>query len=311
MSLCRRPEDSIRNDHQAGKGESMKRKDKGRLWWWISILVIAVAGILAGYFSGMEQGRKEAEKPPVEKTPPPKKQPPPDQAPVAKGPVVIPDIKELTPPDEKTYCERIKQETQEYFRYLNGKGYVRHLGEGVDSYAQFKTILRKLSASLPIPAGEGIDSSIINDNIFLVFRVLDKNDFRLIRDILKNEGDNLEVTLDLFYRWLTLGIRCPDPEGIRPSQNALYHYAGFFLNTIGGRAYLFRRPMGLRLLCSYYSLLILQEADKKGRNTYGIDALPFIAPLAREIALYPDFRFKQTYLQNLAEMEKGYLKKRQ
>ena len=289
----------------------MKRKDKGRLWWWISILVIAVAGILAGYFLGMEQGRKEAEKPSVEKAPPPKKLAPPDQAPVAKGPVVIPDAKDLNPPDEKTYCERIEQEIQEYFLYLNGKGYVRHLGEGLDTYAQFKTMIRKLSAKLPIPAGEGIDSSIINDNIFLFFRVLDKNDFRLIRDILKNEGNTLEPTLDLFYRWLTLGTRCPDPEGIRPSQGTLYHYAGYFLNTIGGRSYLFRRPLGLRLLGSYYSLLILQEADKQGRNSYGIDVLPFIGPLAKEIAMYPDFRFKQAYVKNLEEMEKEYLKKRQ
>ncbi len=38
----------------------MKKKDKGRLWWWVSILVIGVAAILAGYFWGMEQGRKEA-----------------------------------------------------------------------------------------------------------------------------------------------------------------------------------------------------------------------------------------------------------
>jgi len=289
----------------------MKKKDKGRLWWWVSILVIGVAAILAGYFWGMEQGRKEAEKPAVEKAPPPKKQAPPEQAPVAKGPVVIPDIKELTPPDEKTYCERIEQEIQDYFKYLNGKGYVRHLSEGLDTHAQFKAMIRKLSARLPVPAGEGIDSSIINDNIFLFFRVLDKNDFRLIRDILKNEGEDLEPTLDLFYRWSTLGSRCPDPEGIRPSRDVLYHYAGFFLNTIGGRSYLYRRPVGLRLLCSYYSLLILQEADKQGRNSYGIDVLPFIAPLAREIALYPDFRFKQTYLKNLEGMEKEYLRKRQ
>ncbi len=281
----------------------MKKKDKGRLWWWVSILVIAVAAILAGYFWGMEQGRKEAEKPAAEKTPPPKKQQQPEQAPVAKGPVVIPDAKELKPPDEKTYCERIEQEIQDYFKYLNGRGYVRHLSEGLDTYAQFKAMSRKLSARLPIPAGEGIDSTIINDNIFLFFRVLDKNDFRLIRDIIKNEGEDLEPTLDLFYRWSTLGSRCPDSEGIRPSRDVLYHYAGFFLNTIGGRSYLFRRPMGLRILCSYYSLLILQDADKQGRNSYGIDVLPFIAPLAREIAMYPDFRFKQTYLKNLEEME--------
>jgi hypothetical protein len=289
----------------------MKRKSKGRLWWWISILVIAVAGVLAGYFLGMEQGRKETEKPPAEKALPPKKQAAPPEAPVAKGPVILPETKELKPPDEKTYCERIDQEIQGYFRYLNAKGYVKHLGEGLDTYAQFKTMIRKLSAKLPIPAGEGIDSTIISDNIFLFFRVLDKNDFRLIRDLLKNEEDTLEPTLDLFYRWLTLGSRCPDPEGIQPSQSVLYHYAGFFLNTIGGRSYLFRRSLGLRLLCSYYSLLILQEADKQGKNSYGIDVLPFIAPLTREIALYPDFRFKQTYLKNLEEMGKDYLKKRQ
>jgi hypothetical protein len=289
----------------------MKRKSKGRLWWWISILVIAVAGVLAGYFLGMEQGRKETEKPPAEKALPPKKQAAPPEAPVAKGPVILPETKELKPPDEKTSCERIDQEIQGYFRYLNAKGYVKHLGEGLDTYAQFKTMIRKLSAKLPIPAGEGIDSTIISDNIFLFFRVLDKNDFRLIRDLLKNEEDTLEPTLDLFYRWLTLGSRCPDPEGIRPSQSVLYHYAGFFLNTIGGRSYLFRRSLGLRLLCSYYSLLILQEADKQGKNSYGIDVLPFIAPLTREIALYPDFRFKQTYLKNLEEMGKDYLKKRQ
>jgi hypothetical protein len=293
------------------KGGNMKRRNKGRLWWWISILVIAVAGILAGYFWGMEQGRKEAEKPVAEKAPPPKKQAPQEEAPVVKGPVVMEDAKGLTAPDEKTYCERIEQEIQDYFKYLNGKGYVRHLSEGLDTHTQFKAIIRKLSAKLPIPAGEGIDSSIMNDNIFLFFRVLDKNDFRLIREILKNEGENLESSLDLFYRWSTLGNRCPDPQGIRPSRDVLYHYAGFFLNAIGGRSYLFRRPMGLRLLSSCYSLLILQEADKQGRNSYGIDVLPFIAPLTREIAMYLGFRLKQTYLKNLEEMEKDYLKKRQ
>ena len=289
----------------------MKRKSKGRLWWWISILVIALAGVLAGYFLGMEQGRKETEKPAAEKPLPPKKQEPSEQAPVAKGSVVFTETVELNPSEDQAYCARIEQQLQDYFRYLNAKSYVRHLGEGLDTHARFKTMIRKLSERLPVPAGEGIDSEIINDNIFFFFRVLDKQDFRLIRDILKNEGEILEPTLDIFYRWFTLGNQCHDPEGIRPSKSVLYHYAGFFLNTIGGRSYLFRRAPALRLLCTYYSLLILHEADKQGRNSYGIDVLPFIAPLAGEIALYPDFRFKQTYLKHLEDMEKEYLKKRQ
>ena len=264
----------------------MKKKSKGRVWWWISILLVALAGLLAGYFLGMEQGREEAEKAPLERTTPALKKEPPAEVPVAKGPVALPESKELQPLDDKTYCDRMEEEIKEYFRYLNQKGYVRHLGETPDTYARFRAMIGKLSARLPTPAGEGIDSEIINDNIFFFFRVLDKNDLTLIRHILKNEEETLEPTLDLFYRWLTLGDRCPDPEGIRPSQEVLYHYAGFFLNTIGGRSYLFRRPLGLRLLGGYYSLLILHEMDKQGRNSYGVDVLPFITHLSREIALY-------------------------
>ncbi|MGE5842821.1 MAG: hypothetical protein ACM335_11110 [Deltaproteobacteria bacterium] len=289
----------------------MKRKEKGRLRLWVFVLAMLAAGILAGYFFGMEQGRKDAEKPAAEKALTTKTQAPPEDVPVAKGPVVIPEDKELKSIDAKSYCERVEEEIQDYFKYLNGRNYVRHLTEGGDTYTRYKALIRKLSAKLPVPAGEGIDSLIMSENIFWFFRALDKNDFRLIRDILKNEAENLEPTLELFYRWAALGNRCADPEGIRPSSDLLYHYAGFFLNTIGGRSYLFRRSQGLRLLSSYYSLLILQEADQQGRNSYGIDVLPFIAPLAREISVYPDFRLKRTYLKNLEQMEKEYLKKRQ
>jgi len=127
----------------------MKQKDKGRLWWWGSILVIAVAAILAGYFWAWNRVGKRLKNRPFEKAPPPKKQAPPEQAPMAKGPVVILDAKELKPPDEKTYCERIEQETQDYFKHLNRKGYVRHLSEGLDTYAQFKTMVGSFPPGSP------------------------------------------------------------------------------------------------------------------------------------------------------------------
>jgi hypothetical protein len=107
-----------------------------------------------------------------------------------------------------------------------------------------------------------------------------------------------------------LGDRCPDPEEVRPSLDVLYYYAGFFLNTIGGRAYLFRRALGVRLLCSYYSLLIVHEADKQGKNSYGIDIFPFIAPLGKEILLYPNFHFTNDYILKLNELEKYYIQRR-
>jgi hypothetical protein len=78
------------------------------------------------------------------------------------------------------------------------------------------------------------------------------------------------------------------------------------LNTNGGRACLFRRSPGLRLLVTYYSILIIHRADKKGYNTYGIDIFPFIDSLRDEISRYPDFQFQKDYMEKLNEIESFY-----
>jgi hypothetical protein len=103
---------------------------------------------------------------------------------------------------------------------------------------------------------------------------------------------------------------CPDPEHFRPPLQVLYQYAGFFINTIGGRAYLFRRSPRFRLVMSYYCVLIIYEADKRGLNSYGIDLVPFIEPLRKEITHYPDFEFQEEYLYRLRRIQEDYLQKR-
>jgi hypothetical protein len=291
-----------------------ERGRRGRAWWWISILLIAIAAVLAWYFLAMEKGRKGGEtQTAVNRVPSGENKPAPAkaaEAPAAKVPVVSQEIVQQKPESEEDHCKRVEKDVRDFFDYLNTRDYVRHIEEGTDSYEHFKKILERLSAKLPIPAGEGVNSFLINENVFYLFRVLERKDLRLIKEIIVNESDTLEMNLDLFYRWISLGDRCPDPEGVRPSQTVLYHYAGFFLNTIGGRAYLFRRPLKLRLLGTYYSLLIIHEADKEGRNLYGIDPFPYIAPLVKEIQLYPDLRFRETYLANLESLEKYYSKRR-
>jgi hypothetical protein len=155
-----------------------------------------------------------------------------------------------------------------------------------------------------------MDPRIMTKNIFHFFRALDKNDLRFLKEIMRNEADTLDMNLDVFYKWFTLGDQCRDPEGLRPSLDVLYQYAGFFLNAIGGRAYLFRRPSEVRLLVTYYCLLIVHEADKRGKNSYGIDIFPEIEPLAREISFYPDFHFQNEYILQLTSLQNYYLNKR-
>ena len=295
----------------------MKRKARGRFWSWFLMLLLLVAAGLAGYFlhikrtdeaSRAEKKEFQASKriPSQAETTP---QPVPER-PAVKEAVLPKEAEKIRPAVEKDFCTKIEDDVLEFFRYLDKKTYIQGLQAEKGTYDRFKELLWKLSAQPPIPAGEALDPSLINRNIFHFFRLLDRDDLRLIKEILTQEADTLEMNLDIFFRWLMLGERCPDREGVRPSLDVLYQYAGFFLNSIGGRAYLFRRPLDLRLLISYYSLLIIHEADKGGKNSYGIDIFPEINALTKEITIYPGFQLQNEYIHQLAMLQNYYLDKR-
>jgi len=211
---------------------------------------------------------------------------------------------------KEDFCAQVEKNITEFFRYLDQKEYVRNPGSKIDTYTRFKKILNRLAARPPVPAGEGTDPAIIIKNVYHFYRVLDRKDLRLIRHIVTKEKETLEFNLEMFYRWVGLGNRCPDPEGIRPSMEMLYKYAGFFINTTGGRACLFRRSSDIRLLVSYYCLLIINEADKKGGNSSGIDILPYIEPIREEILLHPHFHFQSEYINKLDSLKRYYQSKR-
>ena len=78
-----------------------------------------------------------------------------------------------------------------------------------------------------------------------------------------------------------LGKLYPDPGQVRLPFDVMYRYAGFFLNTTGGRAYLFRRSVKLRLLLTYYSVLVVYQADRLGKNSYGAEYIPVYCTLKK------------------------------
>ena len=289
----------------------MKKRDRSWIGWLMAMILVAAAALLIGYHLGSEKGKKEhyALK---ETQPPPVTEEKDVELEVVRKPVTEePQSQERDefkhPLRQAISCDQIEEDIRDFFKYLNSKSYVRHLDEKMDTRVVFKELVDKFSRNPPIPAGEGIDTSIITKNIFYFFRLLDKKEIRLIRSIIRNEADTMEMNLDLFYQWFLLGAKCPNVEGLRPSLNTLYQYAGFFLNSIGGRSYLFRRPLGLRILVSYYSISIIHEADKQGKNSYGIDVFPHIAPLAKEIIHYPEFHFKNEYVQRLTKISNYYM----
>ena len=38
------------------RGVTMERREKGYKWYWVSLIVVAVAAILTGYLVGLERG---------------------------------------------------------------------------------------------------------------------------------------------------------------------------------------------------------------------------------------------------------------
>ena len=290
----------------------MGRRKKGNIWYWISLFCVAIAAVLTGYLFGLERGLVEWEAllnqrgPSVIIRSEGGQEPPP--TPMER--FAIEGAKPIRPSDLQETCSQIEENVLDFFRHLDQKDYIRGMDSQPDTFRVFRGIIRKLSSQPPIPAGEALDSFILYKNVFYFSRLLNDKEIRLLQEIIKHETDTLEVNLDSFYKWLSTGNRCPDKERIKPSMNVLYPYAGYLINSIGGRAYLFRRRVALRLLISYYCLLIIHEADKTGKNSYGIDIFPQIAMVREEMRYHDDFYFQKAYLQKLDELSNYYLQKR-
>ena len=92
----------------------------------------------------------------------------------------------------------------------------------------------------------------------------------------------------------------------RPSLKVLYKYSGFFLNTLAGRNYLLRRVPKIRVLATYYCVLILDKANDAKLNPNGIDIRPHIKLLLTDISNQSGFINKDQYLSELDQLDRKY-----
>lgn len=320
------------------------KKERSRIWKWLLIAAILLIAILSGYYLEtdnfpLREVLKEKEKKPlhVKESSPVKnttgldaqnekreQTAPGDEnkgealsGNELEGQIVRMEIKQPEPqigipsqPVTEDYCAKIDAQIHDFFIYLNGRDYIKKMGVDINSLNLYKKLLLALSSNPPVPSGEGLSAEIMNMNIFYLFRILDGEDMYFVKEVLRNEADNIEMNIDLFYRYFMLKDQCPDLENTRPAFQVLYRYAGFFLNTIGGRAYLYRRTTALRLLFTYYSIVVIHDADKKGKNDYGIDVFPAIETLIKEIGIFPDLRSQKEYISRLMEIKEYYADKR-
>lgn len=203
----------------------------------------------------------------------------------------------------------LREEVLMFCDYLDHQPYVASAGLDGGAYQNLLSLLSILSRNPPVISGETRDVYILVKNTAHFYRELKGKRIALIKEILTEEKDALEPLSELLYEWITTGISGRQPE-IGTSLKDLYIYASFFLDTLGGKAYLARRDSRTRILVRYYSILILDEANLKGLNHYGIDILPQAALLIDDISNQKGLEYRDRYLGRLKAIQEEYSRKR-
>jgi len=199
--------------------------------------------------------------------------------------------------------EEIERRVRAFFSYLDTREYVKAYELEGGTYLQYLGAVEELSAHPPKVAGETESLYEMLKNVSYFFRVLGKKRVLLAADMLKNEQDVMEPAMRVFYLWYT---GSSDKLKGRPSLPAMYAYASYLLDTYGGRSYLLRRDSRMRLLTTYYCVLVVDRANDQQMNPNGVDIRPLIASTARDMRRQTGLAYQKQYLGELERLARKY-----
>ena len=207
--------------------------------------------------------------------------------------------------EEPLDFEDIEQQIKAFFTYLDEQDYVQTYAFKDGTYTQFQIVLKQMSANPPRITDETASLYNLYRNMAHFFRILGKKRVNLVRDVLQNEGEILESAMQTFYRWATYETGDRSRTG-QPTLKTLYSYAGFFLNTLAGRSYLLRRDSKIRILTTYYSVLILDKVNDEKFNSAGIDIRPHIKFLLNDFQAPIGLMYQKSYVSELQKLADKY-----
>lgn len=203
-------------------------------------------------------------------------------------------------------CGKLEAQAVAFFDYLDNRPYL--VGRKIDggTAALFRESAALLAATPPANVAEMQDLFRLLKNVTHLYRVLGRDRLLLIKDIMAAEDRVLEPAMAVFYA-LIAECRLPLPGDDQPIDfERLYDYAGFFLNTMGGRSYLLRRESTQRILVNYYATLIVDRANDEKFNRYGIDVRPYIDHLLFDITNQRGLSYRERYLAQLSALRDKY-----
>ena len=204
----------------------------------------------------------------------------------------------LSPSD----CRQVVEELRSLAGRLDRRPYVADwdLPDGV--YGLLTGSALDLADNRPQVTGELTRLDAVLANASHGYLVLGRQRLERILRLIREEPDTVEPLALALFRWLRVRDRCGNPADRGPGVHAQYEYAAFALNSLGGQAYLRRRPARIEALAGFYALLVLDRSIEEGYNPYGLDP-------AREVRRYrqmlsgQDLLFTGRYRDQLADLE--------
>jgi hypothetical protein len=189
-----------------------------------------------------------------------------------------------------------------FFSYMDDQEYVQSYKFKEGTFRQYQIAIKQLSSKLPIITGEMSSLYNIVRNVAHFYRIMGKKRVLLVKETLQNESEVIESVIRTFYLWFTMDDEGQSSVQGRPSMENIYEYAGYILNTLGGRSYLLRRDPKVRTLTTYYCVLILDKANDEELNSKGIDIRPYIGSSLMEIENQTGLVHRKEYLTKLREL---------
>jgi len=291
------------------------------------VIAIVVIGLLAGLYAGKEYILGRFAPPEPLETPPaaeralqeePQEDDIPPAYPVAPARDPQPGLEEspgggppvVVDPEQAAAisCAEVSGEVESYLDHL--ATYFKQDEPPADGRAHLDRMIRKILDNPPVVMRETDNLLTIRLNLVHFFRLLGPRDILKIKKILNREQPSLEASMAVFHAFAEMRTACPSTkETLDLPLEKLYEYAGFFLNTLGGKAYLYRRDPALRLLVQYYAVLILDRAETASMNRHGIDIRGSLTPLIKEMETTGLLADREHYLETLYALENKYLAK--
>jgi hypothetical protein len=204
-------------------------------------------------------------------------------------------------------CQQAADKINAFYAHLDSQPYIQAFHLGKKSRVYFSELIQKLLDNPPVITRETDDLFTVLKNTAHFYRVIGKNNITIIKTILDKEKPYIENTLADFYLLSEFPDCLQKSFPLHIPAYSIYDYAGFFLNTMGGRLYLFRRDSVSRMTVSYYGVLVIDNANKESNNRDGIQIKQAIDSLISEMETSGNqLRLKDKYLDKLYDLKEKY-----